>query len=117
MTADYIHAGVFVPVLNQPMDVESFTFSPLSNPATKLMYWDEEAYASELIVSPGSPKPDAGDNHGRSAADEAAAAAEGEGLVKSGKDVEAKIKKRKAESNTSAKPKKVGFAATVLILS
>ncbi|PWY68519.1 hypothetical protein BO94DRAFT_560923 [Aspergillus sclerotioniger CBS 115572] len=46
----YIHAGVFVPVLN-PTGAERFTFSPLSNPSLKLMYWDEEAYVTELTVS------------------------------------------------------------------
>ncbi|PYH93447.1 rna-binding protein [Aspergillus ellipticus CBS 707.79] len=47
----YIHAGVFVPVLNHNPSTERFTFSPLSNPALKLMYWDEEAYVTELTVS------------------------------------------------------------------
>ncbi|KAL4924519.1 putative G-patch domain protein [Aspergillus undulatus] len=47
----YIHAGVFVPVMNPTASTEKFTFSPLSNPAMKLMYWDEDAYASELTVS------------------------------------------------------------------
>ncbi|RAL02837.1 putative G-patch domain protein [Aspergillus ibericus CBS 121593] len=47
----YIHAGVFVPVLNPTASTERFTFSPLSSPALKLMYWDEEAYVTELTVS------------------------------------------------------------------
>ena len=48
----YIHAGVFVPVLNaMGPDSDRFTFSPLSNTATKLMYWDEAAYASELVTA------------------------------------------------------------------
>ncbi|OAL71657.1 RNA-binding protein [Trichophyton violaceum] len=60
--ASYIHAGVFVPVLNLNPDVHSsatstnselerFTFSPLGNLAAKLAYWDEEAYASELKLA------------------------------------------------------------------
>ncbi|KAL4951028.1 hypothetical protein BDW69DRAFT_170926 [Aspergillus filifer] len=47
----YIHAGVFVPVMNPTAGTEKFTFSPLSNPAMKLMYWDEDAYVNELTVS------------------------------------------------------------------
>ncbi|KAL2850704.1 rna-binding protein [Aspergillus pseudoustus] len=47
----YIHAGVFVPVMNPTANTEKFTFSPLNNSAMKLMYWDEEAYVSELTVS------------------------------------------------------------------
>lgn len=47
----YIHAGVFVPVMNPTASTERFTFSPLNNPAIKLMYWDEDAYVTELTVS------------------------------------------------------------------
>ncbi|CEL08085.1 Putative Rna-binding protein [Aspergillus calidoustus] len=47
----YIHAGVFVPVMNPNASTEKFTFSPLNNPALKLMYWDEDAYVNELMVS------------------------------------------------------------------
>ena len=87
-----------------------FTFSPLGNNATKLAYWDEEAWASELIVSSGSPKLSATnfESQSRSAADQAAAAAENEGIVKQATEGEAKAKKRKAETNaTTTKPKKV----------
>ncbi|KAK2782316.1 hypothetical protein FQN52_000961 [Onygenales sp. PD_12] len=49
--ASYIHAGVFVPVLNPTASTERFTFSPLGNPAMKLAYWDEHAYVTELTVS------------------------------------------------------------------
>lgn len=49
--ASYIHAGVFVPVLNPTASTERFTFSPLGNPAMKLAYWDEDAYVTELKVS------------------------------------------------------------------
>lgn len=108
---DYIHAGVFVPVFNPAEDPDEFCFSPLGNTATKLAYWDKEAYISELLVSSGAPQQAAAgaDAQTRSAADLAAAAAEGEGLVPPGKEGELKAKKRKAEAATAAaaKPKKV----------
>ena len=47
----YIHAGVFVPVLNPTASTLRFTFSPLNNPAMKLAYWDEDAFVTELVVS------------------------------------------------------------------
>ncbi|KIW73176.1 hypothetical protein, variant [Phialophora macrospora] len=59
----YIHAGVFVPVLNPTPDVERFCFSPVGNPTLKLAYWDEGGYVTELAVSmpartaQGSSKP------------------------------------------------------------
>lgn len=109
VTADYIHAGVFVPVFNATESIERFTFSPLGNSATKLAYWDEGAWASEVVVSTSSPKLSAATSEGqvRSAADQAAAAAENEGLLKPGKEAEAKAKKRKAEASAAAKQKKV----------
>lgn len=106
VTAAYVHAGVFVPDLNSNENTERFTFSPLGNSAIKLAYWDGDAWASELVVSTGSPKLVTSDNQVRSAADEAAAAAEGEGLLKPGKEGEAKAKKRKAEAAAATKPKK-----------
>ena len=51
---DYIHTGVFVPVLNPTEGMDRFTFSQLSNPAMKIRYREENAYASEHMVSPGS---------------------------------------------------------------
>ena len=107
--ADYVHAGVFVPVFNSTEETDRFTFSPLSNTATKLAYWDEEAYVSELVVSSGSPRPNVGSGDGQipSAADRAAAAAENEGLVAPGKESEVKAKKRKAEAKEAASQKKV----------
>ena len=109
VTADYIHAGVFVPVLTATEEIEYFTFSPLGNTATKLAYWDEEAWASELVVSTGSPVLGAATGEGdvRSSADQAALAAQSEGLVKPGTENETKAKKRKAETSANAKPKKV----------
>ncbi|RDH23290.1 hypothetical protein M747DRAFT_231939 [Aspergillus niger ATCC 13496] len=88
----YIHAGVFVPVLN-PTSSERFTFSPLNNPSLKLMYWDEEAYASELTVStaeldnPKGEKPAGQTDHKSKDAD--------------------KAKKRKAEAAAAAGAKKM----------
>ncbi|EED13698.1 G-patch domain protein, putative [Talaromyces stipitatus ATCC 10500] len=49
--ASYIHAGVFVPVLNPTPSTARFTFCPLNNPAMKLAYWDEDGYVTELVVS------------------------------------------------------------------
>ena len=107
--ASYIHAGVFVPVFDITPGIEKFTFNPLSNTATKLVYWDQEAYVSELVVSAAEPEKSAGmaENQARSASDKAAAAAEKEGLVKVSKETEAKAKKRKADASAAAKQKKV----------
>ncbi|KAL8946230.1 MAG: hypothetical protein Q9222_007350 [Ikaeria aurantiellina] len=104
VTVNYVHAGVFVPVFNAAQDPDEFTISPLGNTATKLSYWDKEAYVSQLIVSSGSPKqgPTSLESQAKSAADLAAAAAEGEGLVQPGKENEIKVKKRKAEAATAA---------------
>ena len=107
VTADYIHAGVFVPVFNASEEIERFTFSPLGNTATKLAYWDEGAWASELVISTGSPKLTASEGQVRSAADQAAAAAEKEGLLTPGKEADTRAKKRKAEVNPAVKQKKV----------
>lgn len=100
VTLSYIHAGVFVPVL-QAMDQEliKFTFSPLSNAATRLMYWDESAYASEFVVAAmdhctGSSRKNENE-HAR-----LAAAAQNEGLIKAGKDGEPKSKKRRVEKDS-----------------
>lgn len=109
VTADYIHAGVFVPVFNITESNSRFTISPLGNTATKLAYWDEEAFVTELMVSSAPPTPAAPtiDNQARSASDRAAASVEKEGLLKPGKETDAKVKKRKAEANDSNKAKKV----------
>ncbi|PQE05955.1 hypothetical protein CJF30_00004900 [Rutstroemia sp. NJR-2017a BBW] len=99
----YIHAGVFVPVL-QLLDEESarFTFSPLSNSATKLMYWDEAAYANEFsTVLPEPPAKRKGSERER-----LAAAAAKEGLVTE-KDGESRSKKRKIEKESASSSKKV----------
>lgn len=112
VTADYVHAGVFIPIFNTSKETERFTFSPLGSTATKLAYWDEDAWASELAVSTGSPKlgSAAGEGQVRSAADQAAAAAENEGLLRPGNEADTRMKKRKAEANATAKQKKTAPA-------
>jgi hypothetical protein len=105
----YIHAGVFVPVYNTSNAVGRFTFSPLSNPSVKLAYWDEEAYVSEFLL-------ESGDLEARTNASEDSrekkpqdSAAEKEGLKKTAKEPESKVKKRKAETGTGSSSKKVIF--------
>ena len=73
------------------------------------MYWDEQAWASELVISTGSQGTGELDNESqaRSAVHEAALAAEKEGLVKPAREIEAKSKKRKADSKDAVKQKKV----------
>ena len=63
-------------------------------------------------MSTGSPRASstAGEGQVRSAADQAAAAAENEGLLQPGKEAEAKAKKRKAEASAAAKQKKTAPA-------
>ncbi|KAI9841270.1 MAG: hypothetical protein M1837_000806 [Sclerophora amabilis] len=105
VAVSYIHAGVFVPILDHNSHLERFTFSPLSNPSMKLAYWDEDAYVSELVMpemkdrsgSKGTTK--ASSSHGRSMAEK-------EGLVKGAKEGESKTKKRKADSSNAANAKK-----------
>ncbi|KAL8995327.1 MAG: hypothetical protein Q9169_004902 [Polycauliona sp. 2 TL-2023] len=103
VTVDYVHAGVFVPVFTAS-DPDHFCFNPLANKATKLAYWDKEAYVSQLIISsePTQNFTGAVDSQAKSIADLAAAAAEGEGLVQPGKETEVKAKKRKADATAPA---------------
>jgi len=92
----YIHAGVFVPVLNPTASTLRFTFSPLNNPAMKLAYWDEDAFVTELVVSAADvPSP---------VKSVKIPSADKEGLV-SIKEAE-KSKKRKAESAAAPTVKK-----------
>jgi hypothetical protein len=109
VTACYIHAGVFVPIFNLAAGNERFVFSPLGNTATKLAYWDEDAYVSELVVSeaPDETSAKTSEARAKSATDKAAAAAEKEGLVAMGKETDSKAKKRKIDFKDSAKTKKV----------
>lgn len=94
--ASYIHAGVFVPVLDPNPSIERFLFSPLNNPSLKLAYWDEDAYVTELVVSASEPA-DANDN-----AEHPAKLAQSEGL----KSTADKIKKRKAVADANPTTKK-----------
>ncbi|KAL4805603.1 rna-binding protein [Aspergillus unguis] len=86
----YIHAGVFVPVMNPSASTERFTFSPLNNPALKLMYWDEDAYVTELTVST-EPEPQQVPKGDKTGSQSEAKAKEAE-----------KAKKRKADVASSA---------------
>ncbi|KAI9889279.1 MAG: hypothetical protein M1814_005654 [Vezdaea aestivalis] len=80
---NFIHTGVFVPAWNYGPDKQKFTFTLFANPATKLAYWDQEAYANELVVQAEAPKPN-----------------ESAGIrgSKSKADAESKSKKRKGET-------------------
>ena len=50
VTVTYIHAGVFVPAAQSAMPLEDkWTFSPLSNAAIKLMYWDQGADRKSVV--------------------------------------------------------------------
>jgi len=103
----YIHAGVFVPVLKGPAaDSKLFMFSPLSNPSTKLKYWDEAGYVSELVTVKEDHQ-SALARARESVNAKLAAAATNEGLVSATKDIDAKAKKRKAEKDSSTSSKKI----------
>ncbi|RMJ20910.1 rna-binding protein [Aspergillus sp. HF37] len=96
----YIHAGVFVPVLNPRPETARFTFSPLNNASVKLMYWDDEAYVTELAVSTGELE-------GEGQAQDDRATQENQGKSKDSE----KAKKRKADPATSSGSKKVAMAS------
>ncbi|EGE02730.1 G-patch domain-containing protein [Trichophyton equinum CBS 127.97] len=110
--ASYIHAGVFVPVLNlnpgvhssttnTNSELERFTFSPLGNLAAKLAYWDEEAYASELKLATASATSElsgkAGGTASTSAQKMSAARA-----AHPGRDGEKEKKRKKVEATAGA---------------
>ncbi|KAB8248099.1 hypothetical protein BDV35DRAFT_379327 [Aspergillus flavus] len=97
----YIHAGVFVPVINPSARTERFTFSPLNNPSLKLMYWDEEAYVTELTVSTGES-----DNNQMLLKNDQHDQSENQG--KTQKDTD-KTKKRKADNPAGAGAKKLAM--------
>ena len=82
----YIHAGVFVPVLDPSALAAQYTFSPLQNPAMRLAYWDEGAYVTELMLS-------APEEHPVDRREEA--------FEESSKVKDEKSKKRKAEVSTA----------------
>ena len=89
----YIHAGVFVPVLNPTPGIERFCFSPIGNPAVKLTYWDEGAYVTELAVSMPTGK-------SRDPAKSTTSALAADPGIKPAKDAEKSNKKRKAQVET-----------------
>lgn len=99
----YIHAGVFVPVMDPHPSTEHFTFSPLANPSLKLMYWDDEGYVTELMLS--SPEDDV--NYDQSKSDKAVTGQD-EGQSKGQRDTE-KVKKRKADAPANANAKKLAM--------
>jgi RNA-binding protein 5/10 len=102
----YIHAGVFVPVLHPLGEEDSqFAFSPLSNAAVKLMYWDEAAYVSEFVTATAN-RPSVVERKESEHAKPAGTAAN-EGLLNAGKDGEPRAKKRKVEKDSSTGSKKV----------
>ena len=104
---DYIHAGVFVPLIG-PRDghTERFSFSASSNPSLRLKYWDDGAYVSELelVVSVEDTKP-AVTKESHNATDPSK-----EGLVAAiGDEGSGKSKKRKGDANITLSTKKVGL--------
>lgn len=108
VTVDYVHAGIFVPVFELSQDVLPFTFAPLGNTATRLAYWDEEAWVSEHTISQA---PESGainqNDQGNAPALPVAETTEGEVLLRPGTDIDNKSKKRKAEAKAAEKQKKV----------
>lgn len=99
----YIHAGVFVPVMNPTASTDHFTFSPLGNTGVKLMYWDDEAYLTELMLS--SPEVEAVQDQPKT---EKPTDSQQDGQVKSLKETE-KAKKRKADSAPNSNAKKMAM--------
>ncbi|BDD63443.1 hypothetical protein MAP00_008331 [Monascus purpureus] len=96
----YIHAGVFVPVMNPTASMDRFTFSPLNNPHLKLMYWDEDAYVTELMLSSEEPEKNQGQSKDPIT----------ESQMKGGKETE-KAKKRKADAAVGNGAKKLAMPA------
>ena len=106
---DYIHAGVFVPLIG-PRDghTERFSFSASSNPSLRLKYWDDGAYVSELelMASIEDAKPvTTKETHNTTDPNK-------EGLVAAvGDEVSGKSKKRKGDINTTLGTKKVSLCS------
>lgn len=96
----YIHGGVFVPVMNAPSGASYYTFSPSSNPSLKLMYWDDEAYVTELVLSTAE------DDAAQEQKATKTTSNHGDGQAKGTKDSD-KGKKRKVDATTSASTKKL----------
>ncbi|KAF7522261.1 hypothetical protein PCG10_007562 [Penicillium crustosum] len=98
----YIHGGVFVPVMNAPSGASYYTFSPSNNPSLKLMYWDDEAYVTELVLSTTE------DDAAQEQKANKTASNHGDGQAKGTKDSD-KGKKRKVDATTSASTKKLAM--------
>ncbi|CAI7616645.1 unnamed protein product [Penicillium glandicola] len=98
----YIHGGVFVPVMNAPSGASYYTFSPSNNPSLKLMYWDDAAYVTELVLST-----EASDLLQEQKANQTTSN-HGDAQAKGMKDSE-KGKKRKADATASSNTKKLAI--------
>lgn len=100
----YIHTGVFVPAPHSlSPEMEQFTFSPLSNPSLKLIYWDQAAYVHEFMVAKKESNLDKIKKRVQEAAAKANKGAS-EGLL--GAPKELAEKKRKAEKEMPSSNKK-----------
>ncbi|KAJ6085535.1 hypothetical protein N7499_005164 [Penicillium canescens] len=95
----YIHAGVFIPVMTPTASTARYSFSPLNNPALKLMYWDDEGFVNELTLSREED-----DVNEQQKGDKSASYQHEKGI----KDSE-KSKKRKADAAASANAKKLAM--------
>ena len=104
---DYIHAGVFVPLIG-PRDghTERFSFSASANPSLRLKYWDDGAYVSELGLSVKNDTTIAADSKGNSNTVQNVDP-NNEGLVAVDEGSSGKAKKRKGDANAGASTKKV----------
>ncbi|EKV19025.1 hypothetical protein PDIG_05220 [Penicillium digitatum PHI26] len=98
----YIHGGVFVPVMNATSGASYYTFSPSNNPSLKLMYWDDAAYVTELVLSTAE------DDATQEQKANKTISSHGDGQAKGTKDSD-KGKKRKADASTSANTKKLAM--------
>ncbi|KAJ5377558.1 uncharacterized protein N7496_004967 [Penicillium cataractarum] len=99
----YIHAGVFVPVMDPKPSTAHFTFSPLSNPSVKLMYWDDEGYVTELMLTSGEE--DLGQDQPKSTK---SSGQREQSENKGTRDAE-KARKRKADAAANAGAKKLAM--------
>ncbi|RKF71786.1 putative RNA-binding protein C57A7.13 [Golovinomyces cichoracearum] len=98
--AAYIHAGVFVPIIHPLKDEDlQYTFNPLSSSSVKLMYWDEAAYASELVTATDENQTTLNSKLAEGV-HLTATTSTNEGLIPVGKNGEPRPKKRKAEKDT-----------------
>ncbi|OQE13682.1 hypothetical protein PENFLA_c044G01911 [Penicillium flavigenum] len=98
----YIHGGVFVPVMNAPSGASYFTFSPSNNPSLKLMYWDDAAFVTELVVSTEE------DDAAQEQRANKTTSNQGDAQAKGMKDSD-KGKKRKTDGPGSASTKKLAM--------